>query len=67
MQAAQTMMQDILMRTKKSQGRGSAHPPLSTWAEDATRSYFRHRLASVLRSFARPSTSTHSGRHGIDL
>src|ERR1700730_293222 len=28
---------------------------------------FRHRLARVLRSFARPSTATYSGLHGIHL
>jgi hypothetical protein len=52
MHAAQTMMRDILIRNERGQDRGPAHTSHSPWVEDATRSYFRHRLASVLQGFA---------------
>jgi hypothetical protein len=67
MHAAQAKMRDMLIRNERGQDRGPAHASHSTWVEDATRSYFRHRLASVLQGFVRPSTSTHSGLHGIHL
>src|SRR6266404_7121030 len=53
MHATQTTMRDMLIRNERGLDRAPAHASHSMWAAEATRSCFRHRLASVLRSFAR--------------
>jgi hypothetical protein len=61
MRAAQTMTRDMPGNEGRSGPSTSASH--STWVAVATTSYFRHRLASALRSVTRRSASTCSGLH----